>query len=157
MNSPSPFVYLSAEDIFRPFISPRYIETKREAEQAILDRLASSSEDASSPQRSIRPVFVRPSAPLSLAQFGAHLTCSHRSHLPPPRQPNVDPPRNSTGRLVKDPVPPPSSPPRLPHLPLLRLPPPSPSCIHLPRISPDRAANTRRHDRPGDLLEHLGR
>ncbi|KAH9951469.1 mitochondrial protein [Amylocystis lapponica] len=34
-EGPRPFVYVSAEDIFRPLISARYIETKREAEQRI--------------------------------------------------------------------------------------------------------------------------
>jgi len=34
-NTPRPFVYISAEDIFRPIIPVRYIETKREAEQRI--------------------------------------------------------------------------------------------------------------------------
>lgn len=35
INVPRPFVYISAEDIFRPVISERYIMTKREAEQRI--------------------------------------------------------------------------------------------------------------------------
>jgi len=39
---PRPFVYVSAEDIFRPFISARYIETKREAEQGIEEMMRSS-------------------------------------------------------------------------------------------------------------------
>ena len=34
-NVPRPFVYISAEDIFRPVISERYITTKREAERRI--------------------------------------------------------------------------------------------------------------------------
>ncbi|KAM0792131.1 hypothetical protein ACM66B_004831 [Microbotryomycetes sp. NB124-2] len=50
-----PFVYLSAEDIFRPWIPFRYIATKREAERLIQARLAALK------QSSIRPVFVRPS------------------------------------------------------------------------------------------------
>ncbi|UZJ56549.1 hypothetical protein CBS101457_005869 [Exobasidium rhododendri] len=49
----SPFVYISAEDIFRPIISSRYIETKRQAEAGITS-IAQSSPD------SIRPVFLRP-------------------------------------------------------------------------------------------------
>lgn len=35
INIPRPFVYISAEDIFRPVISERYITTKREAERRI--------------------------------------------------------------------------------------------------------------------------
>ncbi|KAI0082640.1 mitochondrial protein [Panus rudis PR-1116 ss-1] len=50
---PRPFVYVSAEDIFRPFISARYIETKREAEVQI-DRMVAGNPD-------LRPVFIRPS------------------------------------------------------------------------------------------------
>lgn len=34
-NTPRPFVYISAEDVSRPIIPARYIETKREAEQRI--------------------------------------------------------------------------------------------------------------------------
>lgn len=52
-GSPSPFVYISAEDIFRPIISPRYIESKREAEQGI-------SAIAQEQSNTIRPVFLRP-------------------------------------------------------------------------------------------------
>ena len=70
-SAPSPFVYVSAEDLFRPIIPARYIETKREAEQAlsviatqsILRQAApsdASSADAAS-ARALRPVFVRPS------------------------------------------------------------------------------------------------
>lgn len=61
LSTPSPFVYLSAEDLFRPFVSPRYIETKREAEQLILEKLASNSADVETHHREIRPVFIRPS------------------------------------------------------------------------------------------------
>lgn len=49
-----PFMYISAEDVFRPFISPRYIETKREAEAGIMRMTASSP--------AYRGVCVRPSA-----------------------------------------------------------------------------------------------
>ncbi|GAA6036955.1 hypothetical protein JCM8097_005477 [Rhodosporidiobolus ruineniae] len=52
----SPFVYISAEDIFRPFVPERYIQTKREAEEEIA-RLAATEEGGAS----TRPVFVRPS------------------------------------------------------------------------------------------------
>lgn len=48
-----PFVYVSAEDIFRPVISARYIETKREAERAI--------EQMTSLNSQFRGVYIRPS------------------------------------------------------------------------------------------------
>lgn len=55
----SPFIYISAEDIFRPFVPERYISTKRAAERAITEgSLASLAPGAT---RAIRPVFVRPS------------------------------------------------------------------------------------------------
>lgn len=50
---PRAFVYVSAEDIFRPFISARYIESKREAEQGIARMLADDAH--------VRGVYVRPS------------------------------------------------------------------------------------------------
>ncbi|GAA5833881.1 hypothetical protein JCM11251_005996 [Rhodosporidiobolus azoricus] len=53
----NPFVYLSAEDIFRPFVPARYIQTKREAEEQI-SRLAI---EAAVEGKGVRPVFVRPS------------------------------------------------------------------------------------------------
>ncbi|ORY78409.1 hypothetical protein BCR35DRAFT_305012 [Leucosporidium creatinivorum] len=59
-TSPSPFIYISAEDIFRPFIPSRYISTKREAER-LIELGASASEKPGEGGRSIRPVFVRPS------------------------------------------------------------------------------------------------
>jgi nucleoside-diphosphate-sugar epimerase len=49
-----PFVYISAEDIFRPFIPARYIESKYEAEAAI-EQLVSIRPDE------FRGVFIRPS------------------------------------------------------------------------------------------------
>ena len=55
----SPFVYISAEDIFRPFVPERYISTKRAAERAITEgSLASMATGAT---RAIRPIFIRPS------------------------------------------------------------------------------------------------
>ncbi|KAF9246307.1 mitochondrial protein [Melanogaster broomeanus] len=48
-----PFIYLSAEDISRPIIPARYIETKREAEQRISQLLRDRTDH--------RGVFVRPS------------------------------------------------------------------------------------------------
>ncbi|KAG6898373.1 hypothetical protein C0992_009048 [Termitomyces sp. T32_za158] len=52
-NIPRPFVYISAEDIFRPIIPARYIETKREAEQGI-EALIEDKPD-------YRGVYIRPS------------------------------------------------------------------------------------------------
>lgn len=58
-SSPSPFVYLSAEDIFRPFISSRYIETKREAERILAEE--SELNEERNTLRRTRPIFIRPS------------------------------------------------------------------------------------------------
>ncbi|KAF9013869.1 mitochondrial protein [Cyathus striatus] len=52
-NLPRPFIFVSAEDIFRPLISARYIETKREAEKQISSMMEGKSD--------YRPVFIRPS------------------------------------------------------------------------------------------------
>ena len=52
-----PFVYVSAEDIFRPVISVRYIETKREAERGIEKMMTLN------PQ--FRGVYIRPSVFIS--------------------------------------------------------------------------------------------
>lgn len=52
-SKPRPFVYLSAEDIFRPVIPARYIETKREAEQGIEQMMSLNSQ--------FRGVYIRPS------------------------------------------------------------------------------------------------
>lgn len=54
MMSQRTFVYVSAEDVFRPFVPQRYIETKRQAERELALR---SMEDA---ETSIRTVFIRP-------------------------------------------------------------------------------------------------
>jgi len=51
--SPRPFVFVSAEDIFRPFISARYIETKREAERGV-EQMTLANPD-------YRGVYIRPS------------------------------------------------------------------------------------------------
>lgn len=51
-EAPAPFVYISAEDIFRPIISSRYIGTKREAETLIAEQADAESK--------FRPVFLRP-------------------------------------------------------------------------------------------------
>lgn len=47
-------MFVSAEDIFRPLVPARYIETKREAERGVADMLAGRED--------MRAVFVRPSA-----------------------------------------------------------------------------------------------
>lgn len=71
----SPFVYISAEDVFRPLIPARYIATKREAEIGV-QRLAETArsmmaegieadnefEQLETPGRLVRPVLMRPSA-----------------------------------------------------------------------------------------------
>lgn len=51
---PRPFVYISAEDIFRPVIPARYIETKWEAERGIETMMANTTD--------YRGVYIRPSA-----------------------------------------------------------------------------------------------
>ncbi|KAK7467188.1 hypothetical protein VKT23_004246 [Stygiomarasmius scandens] len=50
-SSPRPFVYISAEDVFRPVIPARYIETKREAEKGIEALLSEQ----------YRGIYIRPS------------------------------------------------------------------------------------------------
>lgn len=72
---PSPFIYVSAEDIFRPFVPDRYMLTKREAEARIMRmsdtartlmessvELAGENEgdNLERPARLVRPVLVRP-------------------------------------------------------------------------------------------------
>ncbi|PPQ72588.1 hypothetical protein CVT26_003691, partial [Gymnopilus dilepis] len=52
-NKPRPFIFVSAEDIFRPVIPARYIESKREAEQGIEQMIGNSTE--------YRGVYIRPS------------------------------------------------------------------------------------------------
>jgi len=47
------FVYISAEDVFRPFVPKRYIDTKREAEENLAQLCASEA-------YSMRSVFMRP-------------------------------------------------------------------------------------------------
>jgi len=53
LSSKRAFVYLSAEDIFRPFVPARYIETKREAEWGIRDIMRDHP--------GYRAAFIRPS------------------------------------------------------------------------------------------------
>ncbi|PFH54305.1 hypothetical protein AMATHDRAFT_135912 [Amanita thiersii Skay4041] len=50
---PRPFIYISAEDIFRPFIPARYIETKREAEEGVAKMMQGHP--------GYRGVYIRPS------------------------------------------------------------------------------------------------
>jgi len=50
---PRPFVFVSAEDIFRPFIAAKYINTKREAEQRIEQMMFDKPD--------YRGVYIRPS------------------------------------------------------------------------------------------------
>lgn len=52
-NTPRPFVYISAEDIFRPIVPSGYIEAKRAAEQGIQALMAN--------QPNYRGVYIRPS------------------------------------------------------------------------------------------------
>jgi hypothetical protein len=67
LNHPRPFIYISAEDIFRPLIPAGYIERKREAEQEIEGMIKATS--------SYRAVYIRPSAfPLLLSNPQAKYT-----------------------------------------------------------------------------------
>lgn len=50
---PRPFIYISAEDIFRPIVPAAYIETKREAEERI-ERMIKG-------RTNYRGVYLRPS------------------------------------------------------------------------------------------------
>jgi len=50
---PRPFIYISAEDIFRPVVPSAYIDTKREAEEQI-DRMIKGNAN-------YRGVYMRPS------------------------------------------------------------------------------------------------
>ncbi|KAF8636530.1 hypothetical protein AX17_003343 [Amanita inopinata Kibby_2008] len=50
---PRSFVYISAEDIFRPLIPARYIRTKREAERGLTEMIRE--------RKDIRGIYIRPS------------------------------------------------------------------------------------------------
>lgn len=52
-EQPRPFIYISAEDIFRPVVPAAYIDTKREAEEQI-DRMIEGKPN-------YRGVYMRPS------------------------------------------------------------------------------------------------
>jgi len=54
LSRPRAFIYVSAEDIFRPWISERYIQTKRETESRIAQLLSQNTD--------FRSVYIRPSA-----------------------------------------------------------------------------------------------
>lgn len=58
-GQPRPFIYISAEDIFRPIVPTAYIDTKREAEE-LIDRMVEG-------KTNYRGVYMRPSerCPLS--------------------------------------------------------------------------------------------
>ena len=79
---PRAFVYISAEDIFRPFVPARYIESKREAELGLEGILAGNP--------GFRGVYIRPSAFfhfscifIHLLTRYVHIVVSIRSHIPP--------------------------------------------------------------------------
>lgn len=59
LSKPSQFIYISAEDIFRPFIPSRYISTKREAERILLSKDLENSLDPT--KRQIKTTVIRPS------------------------------------------------------------------------------------------------
>jgi hypothetical protein len=64
LGQPRPFIYISAEDIFRPLVPAAYIDTKREAEEQI-DRMIEG-------KTNFRGVYMRPSerCPLSFQNRG---------------------------------------------------------------------------------------
>lgn len=64
-TGPRPFVYVSAEDIYRPLISARYIETKRAAEQGIEEMVLAHPEG-------YRGVYIRPSTCLLIILAYTH-------------------------------------------------------------------------------------
>jgi len=66
-NGPRPFIYVSAEDIFRPVVPARYIETKREAERRIAEMLASDP--------AYRAVFIRP----GMSSHSTHFAAANRA------------------------------------------------------------------------------
>ncbi len=62
---PRPFIYISAEDIFRPIVPAAYIDTKREAEEQI-DRMIEGNIN-------YRGVYMRPSERCCLLSFGTEV------------------------------------------------------------------------------------
>ena len=101
LNRPRPFIYLSAEDIFRPLIPARYIETKREAEQEIEDMVVGKSD--------YRGVYIRPSSfPLvfglvprltsfSRPRLSRPLSASDNTWSSPARPIRDTPPKSTSG------------------------------------------------------------
>ena len=80
LPNPRAFVYISAEDIYRPFISTKYIETKRRAELDIGNIVSSNP--------TFRGVYVRPGEsilPLGPFSFALEPEDSRhrRPHIPP--------------------------------------------------------------------------
>ena len=84
-------MYISAESIFSPIVSPRYVETKREAEREI-ERLIwehrAKDLAAGKVQTEARGIYVRPGKEsngfsedemISLTSYERH-----RTHVPPP-------------------------------------------------------------------------
>jgi hypothetical protein len=57
-----PFVFISAADVFRPWIAARYIETKRAAERGIAQLLDPHTDR-------FRAVYLRPGARIILIAF----------------------------------------------------------------------------------------
>ncbi|EJD52923.1 NAD(P)-binding protein [Auricularia subglabra TFB-10046 SS5] len=96
------FVYVSAEDVFRPAIPARYIESKREAERELL-QLSHESD--------IRPVFLRPGLiyhahlrPLT-SPIAAMLSASaHFHHRLPESVPTPAGLMRTLSRLVAEPL-----------------------------------------------------
>lgn len=76
------FVYVSAEDVFRPFVPKRYIDSKRQAEEEI-SRLCGEI----SPSAPIRDVFIRPGWSLALPTLRTDAHCPYtRSYVSPTSQ-----------------------------------------------------------------------
>ncbi|EPQ58023.1 NAD P-binding protein [Gloeophyllum trabeum ATCC 11539] len=104
LNGPRAFVYLSAEDVLRPWIPSRYIETKREAEMYI-EQMVSTRPD-------FRAVYIRPSLvyhahlrPL-ISPLAALLDLSATLHAKvPPTLPTPSAILRSVGPLLPQPTP----------------------------------------------------
>lgn len=81
-SAPSPFVFISAEDIFRPIIDGRYLSTKREAEAALERMSWAAAEPAAASMSS------PPSPPDAVPDSdGAGLESEINSRPPPPPSP----------------------------------------------------------------------
>lgn len=73
-ENPRPFIYISAEDIFRPVVPSAYIDTKREAEEQI-DRMVNT-------KTNYRGVYMRPSESCRAARNVRMMTHFVRPRLP---------------------------------------------------------------------------